>query len=198
MGANGYTENSLTGHDIPAASGVYLLTDVVTNATYIGSSKNVRTRAIQHFCAMRAQSHKGPYRAFAGTYAEHGSSAFVVEILELCDEAQLLVRELYWMEELKPSENTQLFCSKGIAFSEDERVRRSERVKGLWATPEYRARAVAARKGNTFAKGHKCTPEQVENRKRAARISNMKRNYAGAWKVEYARRYPEYAEDVNA
>ena len=39
--------------------------------------------------------------------------------------------------------------------------------------------------------------EQVLNRKRAARISNIKRNYGGAWQQEYLRRYPEHAGDLN-
>ncbi|MNK94393.1 GIY-YIG catalytic domain protein [compost metagenome] len=84
------------------------------------------------------------------------------------------------------------------AMTEGECEARSERAKNLWADSEYRAKAVEARKGNAHAKGHKCTPEQVENRKRAARISNMKRNYGDSWKVEYVRRYPEHGGDVDA
>jgi GIY-YIG catalytic domain len=82
------------------------------------------------------------------------------------------------------------------AMTPEECQNHSERTKKLWAEPEYRANAVAARKGNAYCKGYKCTPDQVENRKRAARISNMKRNYGEGWKDEYVRRYPEYAKDV--
>ena len=85
----------------------------------------------------------------------------------------------------------------GMAFTEEERMKRAERTRGLWADPVYRERAVAARKGKTYAKGFKCNPEQVENRKRAGRISNMRRNYGGDWKKEYVSRYPEYAGDVD-
>jgi len=84
------------------------------------------------------------------------------------------------------------------AMTPEECAARSERTKALWANPEYRAKAVAARKGNAYCAGYKCTPAQVENRKRAARISNMKRNYGEDWKQEYIRRYPEFAGDVNA
>ena len=198
MGANQFTENSLTGHDIPAVSGVYILTDTVTGKTYIGSSKNVRTRAIQHFYNMKCENRYAPYTAFSSTFRDPGSSVFTVEVLETCAEEQLLQRELHWMEQLWPTENTMMFSAKGIAFSEDERAQRSERTKRLWATPEYRERAVSARKGNAYNKGYKCTPEQIENRRRAARISNMKRNYGAAWKDEYVRRYPEHKEDLNA
>lgn len=84
------------------------------------------------------------------------------------------------------------------SITDEERTKRKERTRKLWADPIYRQRAVAARKGNTYCKGHKCTPEQVQNRKRAARISNMKRNYGVDWKLEYAKRYPEHAGDVDA
>lgn len=83
------------------------------------------------------------------------------------------------------------------AMTEEECKKKSDRVKALWATPEYRERAILARKGNAYNKGYVCTPEQILNRKRAARISNMKRNYGDAWAAEYVRRYPEHAGDVN-
>lgn len=82
------------------------------------------------------------------------------------------------------------------AMTPEECKKKSERVRNLWATPEYRERATAARKGNAYNKGYKCTPEQVLNRQRAARISNMKRNYGSEWAIEYAHRYPEFAGDV--
>lgn len=197
MGANHYTENSLTGHDIPAVSGVYLLTDIVTNKTYVGASKNIRTRAIQHFSRMATNSKYAPYTFFSYTYAIHGSSGFTFDVLEVCEESRLLDRELHWFHALKPTENTMKCTPKGAAFSEDERERRSERVRKLWADPVYRARATAARKGNAYAIGYKCTPAQTENRKKAGRISNMKRNYGEYWRDEYARRYPEHTGDLD-
>jgi group I intron endonuclease len=77
-----------------------------------------------------------------------------------------------------------------------EKSKRSARASALWADKIYRAKAIDARKGNAYNKGYKCTPEQVLNRQRAARISNMKRNYGTEWAAEYTRRYPEFAGDV--
>jgi group I intron endonuclease len=83
------------------------------------------------------------------------------------------------------------------SMTDEERAKKSQRIVTLWENPEYRIKAVNARKGNHFAKGNVCTPEQVKNRQKAARISNMKRNYGEEWKVEYVRRYPEHIGDVN-
>ena len=82
------------------------------------------------------------------------------------------------------------------AMTEGEKAKKAERVKKLWGDPIYRARAVTARQGNTFRRGYKCTPEQTESNRRAARISNAKRKHGADWKVEYVRMYPQHAEDV--
>lgn len=199
MGANQFTANSLTGHDIPAVCGVYQITDTITGKMYVGSSGNIRTRIIQHFHLMGLnKGRSSTYVSFSATYAQYGSSAFSVDILETCTPEVLYAKELEWIAKITPTENTQHSSLIDVAYSKEERAMRSERTRKLWATPEYRERAVLARKGKAYNKGYKCTPEQVENRKRAARISNMKRNYGDTWKAEYVRRYPEYEGDVNA
>lgn len=73
---------------------------------------------------------------------------------------------------------------------------RSEAARKLWRDPEYAERNATARRGIATNKGYKCTPEQVKNRRKAARISNMKRNYGDSWRIEYARRYPQNAHEV--
>lgn len=74
---------------------------------------------------------------------------------------------------------------------------RSDNAKKMWADPVYRAKSIEVRKGNQFAKGYVCTDAQRLNRQRAARISNMRRNYGILWVQEYLKRYPEHSEDVN-
>jgi group I intron endonuclease len=75
-----------------------------------------------------------------------------------------------------PAKRTQIEASMKKAFNTAEmRATRSENTKKLWAEPLYRERAVASRVGNSFAAGYVCTPEQVENRRRAGHISQAKR-----------------------
>lgn len=77
-------------------------------------------------------------------------------------------------------------------------AQRSDAAARLWADPVYRERAIASRKGRAFNKGYRCTPAQVENRRRAARISNMKRSHGDAWRGVYASRYPQFAHEASA
>jgi group I intron endonuclease len=101
----------------------------------------------------------------------------------------------HWADPIIREKNTKAIQ---LSMTEEECKKRSERSKLLWKNPEYRAKAIAARKGNSYNKGYKCTRAQILNRKKAARISNMKRYYGLKWITEYITRYPEHAGDVNA
>lgn len=197
MGANQFTENNLSHIDVPNVCGVYLLRDTVTGGTYVGSAKRIRTRISIHFHDMQRRPEQHTYRCMRGTFQTYGASVFEVELLEQCAPEELLTVEKQWIEKLQPTENLYVCTDGRDVYSEQAHAKKSAAAAALWKDPEYRAKAVAARKGNAYCKGYKCTPEQVANRKRAARISNMKRNYGDHWKDEYIRRYPEHAEDVN-
>lgn len=199
MGANQFTENSVSHLDLPHASGVYMITDKASGARYIGSSVDIRRRAMVHFSALKTGKDADipAYKAFRSTYEKLGSRGFDVVVLLLCNPENLLMYEAQCISVLGETVNRYKRSDDAEVYSTEERQKKSERVKALWATPEYRERAVAARKGNAYNKGYKCTPEQVENRKKAARISNMKRNYGNTWQEEYARRYPEFVGDLD-
>ena len=192
-------ENTVSHIDIGRVRGVYLLTDTTTGKTYVGSSGDIRMRLIQHFFCMSAKGRPDTttYINFSKTYQTYGSGVFTAEVLEECSTESLKQKEIYWIEKLKPTENSQHIVDDRIIYSDEERANRSIRTKKLWADPEYREKAIKARLGNAYNKGYKCTPEQIENRKKAGRISNMKRSYGAEWKQEYLKRYPEYAGDLN-
>lgn len=197
MGANQFSENNLSHISVPNVCGVYLLKDTVTGATYVGSARRIRTRVSIHFHDMRRRPHQGTYRKFLETFNAYGASVFRVELLQQCAPEELLTAEKMWIAKLQPTENLYVCTDGREVYSESTRQKKSAAVAALWKDPEYRAKASAARRGNSFALGYKCTPEQAENRKKAGRISNMKRNYGADWKEEYIRRYPEHAGDVD-
>lgn len=195
---NQYVENSISHIDIGRVCGVYLLKDTITGNTYVGCSSDIRMRLAQHFFEMKHyDKYITTYHNFSVTYAKHGSKVFTVTVLEECVKEDLLSKEKIWIAKLNPTENTQKTVDNRLKYSKQEREMRSERTKNLWADPVYRERATKARLGNAYNKGYKCTEKQILNRKKAARISNMKRNYGEKWKEEYATRYPDFIEDLN-
>lgn len=199
MGANQFTENSVSHLDLPHTSGVYMITDKVSGVRYIGSSTDIRRRIMQHFSALKTgkDAEQPVYKTFKDTYEKAGPLGFDATVLLLCEPENLLMYEAQCIAVLGETINRYKRLDDIRVYSDEEHHKRSQRTKDLWATPEYRERAVAARKGKAYSKGYKCTPEQVANRKRAGRISNMKRSYGLEWKVEYARRYPEFVGDLD-
>ena len=199
MGANQFTENSVSHLDLPYESGVYMITDKASGVRYIGSSVDIRRRAMQHFSALKTgkDSEQPAYTIFKNTYDKLGPHGFDVNVLVLCDEENLLMYEAQCISILGDTANRYKRSDGAEVYSTEARKKKSDIAKELWATPEYREKAVSARRGKAYNKGYKCTPEQIANRRKAARISNMKRNYGCGWKIEYAKRYPEFVGDLD-
>ncbi len=197
MGVRQYSESNLFHIDMPNVCGVYLLTDTVTGGTYVGSSRRTRYRISLHFHDMKRRPEQQTYKRMLATFQEHGAKAFTARLLQQCAPEELLVLEKQWIEKLQPTENLYVCTDGRDVYTAATHAKKAAAAAALWKDPEYRAKAIAARVGKGGPVGYKCTPDQVENRKRAGRISNMKRNYGASWKEEYIRRYPEHAEDVN-
>lgn len=197
MGANQFSGGNLAHITVPNVCGVYLFRDTITGGTYIGSARHIRTRISIHFHDMRRRPEQQTYRRMRSTYEAYGASVFEVELLQQCEPDQLLVTEKEWIAKLQPTENLYVCTDGRDVYTEATHAKKSAAAAVLWKDPEYRAKAIAARVGKGGPIGFKCTPEQIANRKRAARLSNMKRNYGADWKQEYIRRYPEHAGDVN-
>ena len=95
MGANQFTESSVSHLDLPHSSGVYMITDKASGARYIGSSVDIRRRTMQHFSALKTgkDENQPVYTVFKDTYNRAGSAGFDVTVLLLCDPDNLLMYE---------------------------------------------------------------------------------------------------------
>lgn len=87
-------------------SGIYKITNLLTDDFYIGSSKNVSKRWNQHCFRSRNNSRRPTY--FHTMLKEYGVRNFSVEIIEECDSdvSVLRDREQYYINYLKPLYNT--------------------------------------------------------------------------------------------
>lgn len=83
-------------------TGVYLLTCDSNGKQYIGSSVDIKMRVGTHF--YRDFKHY-PWREFYQDIAKYGFDGFSITVLELCDRDQLISREQYWYDQLKPVYN---------------------------------------------------------------------------------------------
>lgn len=82
-------------------SGVYKITNKLTGDFYIGSSKNIMRRWIDH--RNTAEWKRQPNSRLYKDIAEFGRDNFTIEVIE--QTTDLRAREQYYIEQLKPSYN---------------------------------------------------------------------------------------------
>lgn len=108
-------------------SGVYLITNAITGAKYVGQSTNIERRIIEHKTPNSSKSTKS--KRFIDDIERFGISNFRFDILEECSPDQLLERERYWIAKLQPEYNT---VGKPVSSETAEKIRKS--CKAYWST----------------------------------------------------------------
>lgn len=76
-------------------SGVYIITNTITNETYVGCSKDVKRRLWRHLDYNRGRSKQKLLSKALKTY---GREAFKGEVLEYCHPSKIFEREAVYME----------------------------------------------------------------------------------------------------
>lgn len=113
-------------------AGVYQILNTVNGKCYVGSSANMERREKSHFSMLARGSHHSVKLGRA--YVKHGREAFVFAHLEVCDQADTLVREESWIRaknavaggyNIRSIPNS----SFGVKLTDEQRKRISERMK---------------------------------------------------------------------
>ena len=132
-------------------SGIYKITNTVTNNFYIGSSKNVKQRLASHKC--QSTWNKQTNNPMYLDMKKYGVDKFVFEILEVVEVEKLKEIEQQFIETLKPTYNQ--MNAKGwdiIRYKEYDKAYREEHkneikeyMKEYQKTEKYK---VSRRKAN--------------------------------------------------
>lgn len=114
-------------------SGVYMLTNLINKKSYIGSSRSLSNRFYSHFCLNYT---KRKIRNSADTIykslSEYGYKEFELTIIEYCHEENLIIREQYYINLLKPEYNILKSAGSNLGHKhlEETKIKISEKVKG--------------------------------------------------------------------
>lgn len=130
-------------------SGVYQIVNTINGKVYIGSSKCIEKRKSQHFRALASGNHHN--KALRHAALKYGVDVFTHEILEMCAESDLLLRESHWIS-AKNSTKT----GYNVRFTPESNL-------GIKHTAESRANMSASKVG------YKHTPEALANLSAAAK-----------------------------
>jgi group I intron endonuclease len=111
-------------------AGIYKLQNTVNGKFYIGLSKNIQRRFIEH----RTPRNLNRPSVLARAMRKYGPNAFTVEIIEECDVNLLSDREAFWINQMRPAYNMNAggLGNRGHTVSEDVRVRLAIAARKQW------------------------------------------------------------------
>jgi group I intron endonuclease len=111
-------------------TGIYKISCLATNDFYIGSSVSIKARFNRHKSDLRKNRHSSPI--LQNAYNKYGENSFVFEIIELCDRSELIKKEQYYLDTLKPKYNILKIAYEVPVspWTEERRKKMSERQKG--------------------------------------------------------------------
>lgn len=124
-------------------SGIYILYNIYTGRKYVGSSRNLKHRKVSHFSGMKNGTHEN-YKV-QKEYDAYGIVGFRWEILEVCDVEDLIVREQYWLDSIKPELNILLtadnhYCDTHTEVYKEGRRKQAEKMRGRKVSDETKRR----------------------------------------------------------
>jgi group I intron endonuclease len=85
--------------NLPNLSGVYIITNIVNNKVYIGSSVNIKKRVYRHFSELVNNKHYN--RLLQRAYNKYTKKAFVVNVLCVCDKKETFNNEQVFLDKHK-------------------------------------------------------------------------------------------------
>lgn len=85
--------------------GIYKITNKVNNHCYIGQSRNIAKRWIDHCSAANSPIHEAYEYPLYRAIRKYGIQNFSFEILELCSINELNEKEQFWIKTLNPEYN---------------------------------------------------------------------------------------------
>lgn len=183
--------------------GIYVIEQISTGLSYIGSSHRVSARWYAHKRLLKSGRHHSP--RLQAAWSKYGESDFSMRVLEECPRTSLLVKEQEYIDAFRPVFNAcplaRSRAGSTVLPEVRERIRRG--MTGKKFTAEHRANISAARKASLAATAQwrsalvaAKTTEAVE--KIRATLTGRKRPPEVAAKVGLANRGRKWTEEQKA
>ena len=121
--------------------GAYMMTCKANGKRYVGSSVDISARLSTHF---GRDAKKYPHREFYQDIKKYGRNGFMWEILELCSRENLIEREAYYYNLLKPEYNVIEPCKCSFnnplvrELSKNSSIHNGEKLKVKYKDKKYK------------------------------------------------------------
>ena len=106
-------------------SGIYKITNTTTGDSYIGSSKNIKSRWTHHKC--QSTWKRCPNNPMYHDMQKYGVDKFVFEILEEAEPESLKETEQLFIEKMHPTYNDR--NANGLDFERQKEYQKSDKYK---------------------------------------------------------------------
>lgn len=161
-----------------ADSGIYKILNIKNDKFYIGSSKNLIKRKNNHFTFLKSNIHHNKH--LQNSWNKYGSENFVFEILETCEEKELLIREQHYIDNLNPQYNISPTAGNTCGYKHTEETKKilSRIHKGRKASEEVKKRMSESKKGILNSSFGKKMSEETKQKISDA-TKGVKRNSGG-------------------
>lgn len=162
-------------------SGIYKITNIDNDKSYIGSSVDITKRAYKHLFQLRNNFHNNKH--LQNAYNKHGEGAFNFEIIERCETDKLIILEQYYIDILKPEYNICkiAYSTLGVIPSEETRLKMSKSQKGRKHTEESKVKMSLANKGKKLSEEHKLSISKSQKRRKTIIQYDKQGNFIKEW-----------------
>lgn len=135
-------------------SGIYKITNLITQDSYIGSSVNIIQRKNKHFSDLNLNKHFSLH--LQRSYNKHGKQNFSFEILAKAPKEYLIKLEQWFLDKLKPTFNKREIAESnlGVVFTEEHRRKIGEANKKRIISEEQKLKMSNSLKGRKLSKEH--------------------------------------------
>lgn len=161
--------------------GIYKIVNLINNKFYIGSSRNIKDRISHHLSELKNNKHTNTH--LQNSYNKYGKENFKFEVIEYCELTELLLKEEYYIQNLKPEYNIErVLNTTPIGYkpvSKETREKISIASKNMWKNKtEEELKLASERTKLTLHKRWSKTKEEREIKKHNKYLcGNCKVNY---------------------
>lgn len=127
--------------------GIYKITNLKNNKCYIGSSSNISKRFTNHKWSLSKNKH--PNKHLQNAFNKYGKDIFIFKLIEECALNILIIREQWYIDNLKPEYNIRKKAESniGVIRSKEVRLKMSKTMKGRKHSEESKLKMSIASKG---------------------------------------------------
>ncbi len=103
-------------------SGIYKISNIITNKIYVGSAISLYNREIQHFFHLKQQTHHNKH--LQASFNKYGIENFKFEVIEeIVNKNQLISREQFYIDTLNPQYNKCRIAGSPLGIKHSKKFR---------------------------------------------------------------------------